>query len=86
MVSQSVSLYYCELPPVLKKVAAWTCEWRGCPQAVSRESHRTRNKNKQTNKHGVEGVYNLKQTNLNLNSLFQRQTNKQMCIYTLALK
>jgi len=25
-------------------------EWRGCPQAVSRESHRTRNKNKQTNK------------------------------------
>jgi hypothetical protein len=24
-------------------------EWRGCPQAVSRESHRTRNKNKQTN-------------------------------------
>jgi hypothetical protein len=22
-------------------------EWRGCPQAVSRESHRTRNKNKQ---------------------------------------
>jgi hypothetical protein len=25
-------------------------EWRGCPQAVSRESHRTRNKNKQTSK------------------------------------
>jgi hypothetical protein len=25
-------------------------EWRGCPQAVSRESHRTRNKNKQTNR------------------------------------
>jgi hypothetical protein len=25
-------------------------EWRGCPQAVSREYHRTRNKNKQTNK------------------------------------
>jgi hypothetical protein len=24
-------------------------EWRGCPQAVSRRSHRTRNKNKQTN-------------------------------------
>jgi hypothetical protein len=23
-------------------------EWRGCPQAVSRRSHRTRNKNKQT--------------------------------------
>ena len=25
-------------------------EWRGCPQAVSRRSHRTRNKNKRTNK------------------------------------
>jgi hypothetical protein len=37
--SYSVSLWFAECN-----------EWRGCPQAVSRRSHRTRNKNKQTSR------------------------------------
>jgi hypothetical protein len=34
-------------------------EWRGCPQAVSREYHRTRNKNKQTNKVAAASLLNV---------------------------
>jgi hypothetical protein len=40
----------CDAPQQQRVTLRSDYEWRGCPQVVSRESHRTRNKNKQTNK------------------------------------